>query len=222
MAIALANILGFQICENFDLPFLATDLSGFWKRWHISLSSWLTEYVYFSVGGSRKGEIRTCINLMITMIVSGLWHGFSFGFFIWGMMNGIVLVIQRIYRNVMRTKRQKSNNMIWRFLAPCINSVLVVVLFIPFALGEKNKIYIVFERIITMAQGAKYYYAYGIVFLPILIFIHFIGAMKTNSHCPLRYLDLTKFRGKVLFLLLVFLTILFAYFGNTAFIYEKF
>ena len=222
MAIALANLLGFRICENFDLPFLATNFSEFWKRWHISLSSWLTEYVYFSVGGSRKGELRTCLNLLLTMFVSGLWHGFSFGFILWGLLNGLILVIQRFYRRLSERKKKEQEHPVGKILAQCLNSIVVVLIFIPFALGDYERIAIVIRRICLMAQGVEYYFVYGMVFLPVLILDHILGEKKAKGHNWMKYLDLMKMKGKILFVLLVFLTVLFAYFGNTAFIYEQF
>ena len=222
MAIAISDILGFRICENFDLPFLATDVSGFWRRWHISLSSWLTEYVYFSMGGSRCGELRTCFNLLLTMVVSGLWHGLSFGYLLWGAMNGGILILQRFWtRKFMRDKAEEMHPF-RKACAQVLNSVVMVFLFIPFALGDPEKIRMVLQRIFTLAKGAEYYYAYGIVFLPLLILIHIFGEVKTGGHQRIAGQDLKTFKGKVLVVLLLFLTILFAYFGNTAFIYEQF
>lgn len=75
MAIGCARCLGFHLCDNFNMPYIARNISEFWKRWHISLSSWLQEYLYFSLGGSRCGAIRSYSNLMVTMLICGLWHG---------------------------------------------------------------------------------------------------------------------------------------------------
>jgi alginate O-acetyltransferase complex protein AlgI len=97
IAIGVALILGFRLPVNFNSPYKATSISDFWKRWHISLSQWLRDYLYISLGGNRKGKLRTYVNLMITMLLGGLWHGASLRFIIWGGLHGIGLVINKIW-----------------------------------------------------------------------------------------------------------------------------
>ena len=89
MAIGTAKMLGFDLPVNFNLPYIATNISDFWRRWHISLSSWLRDYLYISLGGNRKGEARTYFNLMATMARGGLWHGASWNFVLWGVWHGL-------------------------------------------------------------------------------------------------------------------------------------
>ncbi len=98
MAIGLAALLGYQFPRNFDQPYRAASLQDFWRRWHISLSSWLRDYLYISLGGNRGGLWKACRNLMITMLLGGLWHGASWTFVIWGAMHGTVLAIERLWR----------------------------------------------------------------------------------------------------------------------------
>lgn len=90
-----AQLLGYTVPENFQAPYLATSLRDFWHRWHISLSSWLRDYLYIPLGGSRKGAKRTHVNLIITMALGGLWHGAGWHFMVWGFGHGIVLAINR-------------------------------------------------------------------------------------------------------------------------------
>ena len=87
-----AKILGFELMKNFEQPYLSRNITEFWRRWHISLSSWLKDYLYISLGGNRKGEYRTYLNLFITMLLGGLWHGASWNFVIWGGLHGLYLV----------------------------------------------------------------------------------------------------------------------------------
>lgn len=93
IAIGTARLLGFELLINFRRPYLSRSFSEFWTRWHISLSSWFRDYVYFPLGGNRKGVSRTAINIMIVFMLSGLWHGASWNFVIWGTLNGLFLVI---------------------------------------------------------------------------------------------------------------------------------
>lgn len=93
MAIGAAKIMGFEIMENFKQPYLATSIKEFWRRWHISLTSWLTDYIYISLGGNRKGLIRKYINIVIVFLVSGIWHGRGLNFLAWGLLHGIYQII---------------------------------------------------------------------------------------------------------------------------------
>ncbi len=104
MAIGFARMLGFTFNINFNRPYLATSFSDFWKRWHISLSSWLRDYLYIPLGGNRKGPRRTQINLMLTMLLGGLWHGAAWTFVVWGGLHGLFLVLQRVVQSVFKQR----------------------------------------------------------------------------------------------------------------------
>ena len=97
MAIGLARILGFHYPENFRDPYLATSIQDFWRRWHISLSSWLRDYLYIPLGGNRRGAVRTYVNMILTMAIGGLWHGASWAFLLWGLIHGFALAIARAW-----------------------------------------------------------------------------------------------------------------------------
>ncbi len=95
MAIGLGLMLGFVFPKNFDSPLCAESITDFWRRWHISLSTWLKDYLYLPLGGNRKGNARTYVNLMVVMVFGGLWHGASWNFVIWGGIHGVMLAIER-------------------------------------------------------------------------------------------------------------------------------
>ncbi len=95
MAIGIALWLGFRFNINFDSPYQSATITEFWRRWHISLSSWLKDYLYISLGGNRKGKIRTYMNLLITMLLGGLWHGASISFILWGVLHGMALAVHK-------------------------------------------------------------------------------------------------------------------------------
>lgn len=97
MAIGLGKMFGFNILENFNRPYTATSIKDFWRRWHISLSTWFKEYLYIPLGGNRDGTIKTYRNLMIVFFLTGLWHGASWNFVIWGLFHGTFLVLERIF-----------------------------------------------------------------------------------------------------------------------------
>jgi alginate O-acetyltransferase complex protein AlgI len=96
MAIGIARILGFDLMTNFRRPYLATSIAEFWRRWHISLSTWFRDYIYIPLGGSRAGMPRVCFNLMVVFVVSGLWHGASWTFVAWGALHGIFLTAGKL------------------------------------------------------------------------------------------------------------------------------
>ena len=95
MSIGIAAIMGFQLRENFNFPYQSLNLTEFWRRWHIALSTWFRDYVYIPLGGNRKGKFRTYLNCFISMLLSGLWHGASWMFVIWGAMHGVGLIIHK-------------------------------------------------------------------------------------------------------------------------------
>ncbi len=97
IAIGLALLLGFRLPQNFNAPYKATSIVSFWRRWHMSLSFWLRDYLYIPLGGNRKGTIRTGLNLLITMLLGGLWHGANIRFVIWGLMHGVGLLVNKFF-----------------------------------------------------------------------------------------------------------------------------
>src|SRR5260370_22374829 len=96
MARGVGKCLGFELALNFNLPYFATSPKDFWNRWHISLSHWLRDYLYISLGGSRGGTLLTYRNLMLTMILGGLWHGAAWTYVVWGIYQGLLLVLHRV------------------------------------------------------------------------------------------------------------------------------
>ena len=105
IAIGVAMLMGFYLPINFNSPYKAQNPGEFWKRWHISLSTWLKDYLYIPLGGNRKGKVRTQINLMLTMLLGGLWHGASWNFVIWGGLNGVGILLYKLWRNLTWLKK---------------------------------------------------------------------------------------------------------------------
>lgn len=107
MAIGIALLLGYRLPVNFNSPYQSASITEFWRRWHISLSSWLRDYLYISLGGNRKGKIRTYVNLMITMLIGGLWHGAALRFVIWGALHGIGLAFEKFINSLIHIPKNK-------------------------------------------------------------------------------------------------------------------
>jgi len=128
IAIGLGLLLGFYIPDNFNSPYAATSFSDFWRRWHISLSSWLRDYLYIPLGGNRKSKFRTNVNLMVTMLLGGLWHGAAWNFVIWGFMHGFYLLVERI----LGFNKFKTDNAVINLFRKIIVFIFVVFTWVMF------------------------------------------------------------------------------------------
>ncbi len=134
IAIAVARILGFELPQNFNHPYIARNPSDFWQRWHISLSSWLRDYLYISLGGNRMGAWMTYRNLMLTMLLGGLWHGASWNFLLWGFLHGAILVVHRLYTR--GNTRKPSSNPLITLLSVLLMQYCVLITWISFRLTD--------------------------------------------------------------------------------------
>ena len=129
IAIGTAQILGVNLMTNFETPYLSQSVKEFWRRWHISLSSWFRDYLYIPLGGSKKGTIRKYINIMIVFLVSGLWHGARWSFVIWGGLNGLYQVVGELFKplreRMIRIFRLHSDSLAYKFASIIITFFLV-------------------------------------------------------------------------------------------------
>lgn len=118
MAIGIALLLGFHFPQNFNAPYTSDSITDFWRRWHISLSTWIRDYIYISLGGNRRGAVRTYFNLILTMLLGGLWHGASWNFIVWGGMHGVALAVHKYVRkNIFCHDRHYRSGGVRRFFA---------------------------------------------------------------------------------------------------------
>jgi alginate O-acetyltransferase complex protein AlgI len=125
IAIGLALALGYELPQNFNFPYISRSITEFWRRWHISLSNWLRDYLYISLGGNRKGKLRTYMNLMIVMLLGGLWHGASWNYAVWGGFHGMALVVERFFNNNISVKFKTNRNKWHQFLLDTLSIVAV-------------------------------------------------------------------------------------------------
>lgn len=147
-----AQALGFHLQKNFEQPYLSVSIKEFWRRWHISFSSWLRDYVYIPLGGSRKGTLRYYANLIITFTVSGLWHGVGLNYVAWGMLHGIFQVVESICSKLQKEARERTDigkiiKRIWIF-------ILVDFAWIFFrASGLKTALNIIYKMLLHFEAG---------------------------------------------------------------------
>ena len=151
IAIGIARILGFRLPLNFNRPYFASNPSDFWRRWHISLSSWLRDYLYISLGGNRRGRGWLYFNLMATMLLGGLWHGASWNFVLWGLLHGVALIVHRIYSEL-RSRRGATASApasrLRRAASVALMQYWVLLTWIAFRLRDPHDMGVVFRKFI--------------------------------------------------------------------------
>lgn len=188
MAIGIALLLGYRFFDNFRSPFKSQSPTEFWRRWHISLSSWLRDYVYIPLGGNRKGKTRQNINLVTTMVVGGLWHGASWMYMIWGFWHGILLVLHKFLKKVFHLKKEESEKKTsrWRVAANIfITFNLVALGFMFFRAESMEKVGDMVRQIFTnfhISVAPQFIEGYLMIFLAILFgyAMHFAPSRWNN------------------------------------------
>lgn len=140
MAIGLGYMFGFEFKENFNYPYIATSITDFWRRWHISLSTWFKEYVYIPLGGNRHGLFRTCLNLMIVFLLTGIWHGANFTFIMWGVVYGLIQIIEKLFLlKVLNANKLKFLN--WIYVM-----IITLLLFVVFRSNNIQEAFVIFSQ----------------------------------------------------------------------------
>jgi D-alanyl-lipoteichoic acid acyltransferase DltB (MBOAT superfamily) len=185
IAIGVALIVGFRLPVNFNSPYKASSITDFWKRWHISLSQWLKDYLYISLGGNRKGKMRTYINLMLTMLLGGLWHGASLRFIIWGGLHGIGLVLNRIWDSIFGSRFKTGGA--GRIIGIFITFQFVSFCWIFFRAENMENIYTMLRQIGQNFSPGSYTTvlpAYGNVFILMVVgyIMHFLPERVKESY----------------------------------------
>ncbi len=155
MAIGLGRLLGFHFCENFIRPYTAENLTEFWRKWHISLSSFLRDYLYIPLGGNRKGILRTYINLVVVFFICGLWHGASWNFVVWGLFHGLIMIIERILYN---KQKFRMHGIVGR----CITFGIVMIGWVMFRSSSITEAFSMYKLMLGInAPIDPGYYTYG-------------------------------------------------------------
>lgn len=228
IAIGFSKALGYDFDKNFDLPYASQNPTEFWKRWHISLSQWLQEYLYISLGGNRKGKFRTNLNLLLTMTIGGLWHGANFTFIAWGAINGLALILHKLF--VRKRNAGKTNSALVDDFKKLSSMVLCFVFatatWVFFRADSFTNAADMFMGL-TRHDGITQIYSwsfFAIFFAVAEIVFAIIRKNKNAGKISAEYvtLDLTKISGLTAFFVFLGITVLLAYIGNTAFIYGNF
>lgn len=229
MAIGIAKTLGFDLVNNFNRPYLATSITEFWKRWHISLTRWLTTHVYINMGGNRCSKVRQYVNIMVTFLVSGLWHGANWTFVVWGAIHGFLQIIEKMLGLDPKGKYgqleldNKFTNAI--LIATKITTTFLLVSFawIFFRMSTIHDAFNMIGRIFTFAEGATQ----AVRFLPIMfiLFVMLVGSEFSAEYLQGRF-NLYSSKYKVVrwaaYLFTFALIILYGVLDASQFIYVSF
>lgn len=222
IAIGCAHCMGYDFKRNFNMPYLSKNMTEFWHRWHISLSTWLKEYLYIPLGGSRKGEVRRYLNLFLTMLLGGLWHGADWTFVVWGGVNGIALCIDKIL------PRSDNQSMKHQIVSSIMTFGFITFSWIFFRANTFSIAWAVIRGIFTFQKGIIQPFTWSIFGTIILLVCTLIVIARAgekdisdiNGYYPI--VNLNSMRGQILFF--VFLGMIFglAYTGEQPFVYFQF
>ena len=190
MAIGLGLIFGFRFLENFNYPLIASSITDFWRRWHMSLSSWFRDYVYIPLGGNRKGLLKQIRNIFVVWFLTGFWHGASWNFIIWGLYFGVILVIEKMF-----LKKLIDRTKVLKYI---YTSIIVVISFLIFSTDNTKDIFVSLGNMfmindIPLTSSSTIYYLKNNL---VLLIISIIGATPLMK-CLVEKLRLSKFKKVV-------------------------
>lgn len=223
MAIGVAALLGFRLMENFNMPYISTNITEFWRRWHISLSSWLRDYLFIPLGGSRGSKSMYYRNLMITMLLGGLWHGASWNFVIWGGLHGIALITHKLF-NKHYSGRLIFKNSLYTYLSWLVTMVYVMVAWVFFRAQTLGDSMLILKKMFVFDNSMKYSIPNEfIILLAIILLGHYMGKKYFSKiESKNQHVFSSPYFQAVLFGFVIFLVLLFGNNDNKAFIYFQF
>lgn len=224
MAIGIARTLGFRLPENFRMPYIALSITDFWRRWHKSLSFWLRDYLYISLGGNRKGKIRTDFNLLMTMILGGLWHGASWNFVIWGSFHGVGLIAHKFWEaktdawdnSIKRSWYYKTTAWITTFL-------FVLLLWIPFRAENFTITLNYFVGMFSVShEGVSWINPNILVVLLFILFWHFLFIVNSKSLLQFPVRKIERLYPQLVISFVILALLIFVPLNSSPFIYFQF
>jgi D-alanyl-lipoteichoic acid acyltransferase DltB (MBOAT superfamily) len=217
-----ARLLGFDLMLNFRRPYFSLNITDFWRRWHISLSTWLRDYLYIPLGGNRVGRFHTYRNLMITMCLGGLWHGASWNFVVWGMLHGVYLAVHRAWRMLRDERLSAPQTSLGQLAGGMFTFILVTLTWIFFRSPDFASTLDFFYGLLTLRGGG---YGDTFEFVRLAFFVGLILLVDLPQHrsgdeeCVLRWHPVVRVPYMALLLILI---VLLAPVDETPFIYFQF
>jgi alginate O-acetyltransferase complex protein AlgI len=218
IAIACAGLLGYELCENFSHPYFSKNIREFWRRWHISLSTWFRDYCYIPLGGKNPKKLITYKNLLITMLLCGLWHGASWNFVFWGGYHGIGLILHRQWYHL--TSNMKLLNKLIAPLAPLVTFYYVCIGWIFFRANDTHSCFAILKSVIFFNSSGQATIENNIIFIGILLpLIHLLSYKKLGKNLFNR---LPGWSAAIILGASFYITIMFSQFTYPPFIYFQF
>lgn len=228
IAIGSARMMGIKLMENFKQPYFSTSISEFWKRWHISLSSWFKDYVYIPLGGNRVVKWKWYYNLFITFMVSGIWHGANWTFVVWGALHGSYLILAILKDNFLKDKKQLSKFESWKPVSLFSTFFLVIIAWVFFRANNLEQAFTILKSFVSIEQYEytnffvknKFELVLSGIFLSVLLYLDFLHQSFENMASYLQTKSVW-YRWS-LYYSLIFLIIIFGVYGKEEFIYFQF
>jgi D-alanyl-lipoteichoic acid acyltransferase DltB (MBOAT superfamily) len=220
MAIGIARIMGYDLMTNFKRPYFATSISDFWHRWHISLSTWFKDYFYIPMGGSRVGISRWYLNLFLTFLVSGLWHGANWTFVIWGALHGVYIVLENMFK--LQVKKNQKISFFNRIFRTLFVFILVDFAWIFFRANNVSDAFYIIRNIFSFA--GEIFYDYKVFFYGAIgLFVLFINDLIVENYKD-SILENSKmnYKSVIYFVFLICLILFTGVFNGGQFIYFQF
>ncbi len=215
IAIGSARLFNIKLLPNFNYPFFSRNMNELWKRWHISLMTWLKEYIYFPLGGSRCGKRRTCLNIMIVFVISGLWHGADWTFIIWGTVNGLILLPFVFIPN-----KSNSNHARFRDIPKCILTLLIFAFTLPsFRSPNISHLY---ECITTLVHGSYLTMPMGITAFYYIVPFVIVEWLGRKQEFPIMTLKMPTIMRWAIYWALLFIIAFYGAKANIQYIYFQF
>ena len=236
IAIGSARIMGIDLMKNFNTPYFAKSISEFWKRWHISLSTWFRDYVYIPLGGNRVSKGRHYLNLFLTFLISGLWHGANWTFVVWGALHGSFIVVESAFTDVFKKRKKKKSNFILNLLKMIFTFMLVNFTWIFFRANNlKDAFYIISNLFSGVSDQIKTFgslekalsitgftnYLIFVLFFCIIILLIYDACIE-NHKIPKKKLVYNKYSRFFGIYILTMLILVLGNYGSSEFIYFQF
>lgn len=178
IAIGVSRIIGFDLPENFNMPYLSTSITEFWRRWHMTLSQWLRDYLYIPLGGNRHGRLRTYFNLFLTMLLGGLWHGASWTFVFWGFLHGAGLAVHKIWLE----RRGESFRPFGGAVGWITTYIFVCVTWVFFRADSFSSAAVILRKVVGLDSGGiVWYYSPLFMLLPLVVIGHAFGKLAASQ-----------------------------------------
>jgi len=222
MAIGVAKTIGYEVPENFDFPYLSKNITEFWRRWHITLSNWIRDYVYISLGGNRNGNIRMYLNLLIAMSLCGLWHGAAWTFVFWGFFHGLALALHRIWvawRSRSGIQTGGESNFYSVFLGRIATLLTVVVGWVFFRADGFGNALIILGKMFYPSAGVVWYHPFVLFVLFSFVLIHLAELFRLGEY---HRLPLSAWYTPTAIFTMIWLCIIFRPQQFAPFIYSQF